>query len=100
VRRFPKIPGITLKGKLPFLDFNLVPPHWGAKIHPWLLVTSGAYPWLRELRLKRMTVMDESLELIARSFIDFRALSLTTCEGFNTDGLAVIATHCRINIQD
>jgi len=99
VRRFPRITGITLKGKPRFSDFNLVPPHWGAEIHPWLLVTSGAYPWLRELRLKRMTVTDESLELIARSFTDFRALSLTTCEGFSTDGLAVIATHCR-NLQE
>lgn len=46
-----------------------------------------------------MIVTDESLELIARSFSDFRALSLTTCEGFSTDGLAVIATHCR-NLQE
>eukprot|EP01018_Ginkgo_biloba_P011688 Gb_07333 [translate_table: standard] len=95
VRRFPRITSITLKGKPRFSDFNLVPPHWGADIHPWLVVLSSAYPLLEELRLKRMTITDESLELLARSFPNFRALSLTTCEGFSTNGLAIIALHCR-----
>nr|KAJ0203559.1 hypothetical protein LSAT_V11C500244220 [Lactuca sativa] len=46
----------TLKGKPRFSDFNLVPNDWGADVHPWLSVLAKAYPFLEELRLKRMTV--------------------------------------------
>ncbi|CAI9288258.1 unnamed protein product [Lactuca saligna] len=46
----------TLKGKPRFSDFNLVPDDWGADVHPWLSVLAKAYPFLEELRLKRMTV--------------------------------------------
>ncbi|KAL5986803.1 hypothetical protein ACLOJK_015137 [Asimina triloba] len=95
VRRFPNIRSVTLKGKPRFSDFNLVPPNWGADIHYWLVAFESSYPFLEELRLKRMTVSDESLEFLARSFVNFRALSLVSCDGFSTDGLAAIATHCR-----
>ncbi|KAA8519890.1 hypothetical protein F0562_014200 [Nyssa sinensis] len=94
-RRFPKIRGVTLKGKPRFSDFNLVPPNWGADIHSWLVVFASAYPFLEELRLKRMTVTDESLEFLVTSFPNFKALSLLSCDGFSTDGLAAIATHCK-----
>eukprot|EP01018_Ginkgo_biloba_P015076 Gb_04515 [translate_table: standard] len=102
VRRFPRIRSLTLKGKPRFADFNLVPPNWGADVLPWLLIISSAYPMLEELRLKRMTVTDESLELLAHSFPNFRALSLTSCDGFSTDGLAIIASDCRqyVDVQD
>nr|KAJ0189655.1 hypothetical protein LSAT_V11C800430070 [Lactuca sativa] len=46
----------TLKGKPRFSDFNLVPNDWGADVHPWLSVLAKAYPFLEELRLKRMIV--------------------------------------------
>eukprot|EP00262_Sarcandra_glabra_P016793 TRINITY_DN5583_c0_g1_i1.p1 TRINITY_DN5583_c0_g1~~TRINITY_DN5583_c0_g1_i1.p1 ORF type:complete len:581 (-),score=55.62 TRINITY_DN5583_c0_g1_i1:534-2276(-) len=95
VRRFPNIRSVTLKGKPRFSDFNLVPPNWGADIHSWLVVFAQAYPFLEELRLKRMTVTDDSLEFLATSFANFRAISLMSCEGFSTEGLAAIATHCR-----
>lgn len=95
VRRFPRLSSISLKGKPRFADFNLVPPHWGADVLPWLRAISSAYPMLEELRLKRMTVTDESLELLALSFPNFRALALTSCDGFTTDGLAIIASVCR-----
>lgn len=94
-RRFPNIRSVTLKGKPRFYDFNLVPPNWGADIHSWLVVFASAYPFLEELRLKRMTVTDESLDFLARSFPEFKALSLVSCDGFSTDGLATIATYCR-----
>ncbi|CAI9770299.1 unnamed protein product [Fraxinus pennsylvanica] len=42
-----------------------------------------------------MTVSNEILELLATSFPGFRALSLMSCDGFRTDGLKAIATHCR-----
>ncbi|KAF8413990.1 hypothetical protein HHK36_001988 [Tetracentron sinense] len=95
VRRFPNIRSVTLKGKPRFSDFNLVPPNWGADIHSWLVVFASAYPFLEELRLKRMTVTDESLEFLAQSFQNFKALSLVSCDGFSTDGLACIATLCK-----
>ncbi|XP_043688637.1 protein TRANSPORT INHIBITOR RESPONSE 1-like [Telopea speciosissima] len=95
VRRFPNIRSVTLKGKPRFSDFNLVPPNWGADIQSWLDVFASAYPHLEELRLKRMTIMDESLEFLAHSFPNFKALSLVSCDGFSTDGLATIATYCK-----
>lgn len=95
-RRFPNIRSVTLKGKPRFSDFNLVPTNWGADIHSWLVVFAAKYPSLEELRLKRMTVTDESLEFLAHSFPNFKALSLLSCDGFSTDGLAAIATHCKL----
>lgn len=95
IRRFPNIRSVTLKGKPRFSDFNLVPPNWGADIHSWLVAFASTYPILEELRLKRMTVTDESLEFLSRSFPNFKALSMMSCDGFSTDGLAAIATHCK-----
>lgn len=94
-RRFPNIRSVTLKGKPRFSDFNLVPLNWGADIQPWLVVFASAYPFLEELRMKRMAVTDESLEFLALNFPNFKALSLMSCDGFSTDGLAAIATHCK-----
>ncbi|MBA0741531.1 hypothetical protein Gogos_014677 [Gossypium gossypioides] len=42
-----------------------------------------------------MVVTDESLELIAKSFKNFKVLVLFSCEGFSTDGLAAIAASCK-----
>ncbi|XP_055830656.1 protein TRANSPORT INHIBITOR RESPONSE 1-like isoform X2 [Solanum dulcamara] len=42
-----------------------------------------------------MVVCDESLELISKSFKNFRVLVLQSCEGFTTDRLAAIAANCR-----
>lgn len=94
-RRFPKIKSVTLKGKPRFSDFNLVPQNWGANIHDWLIIFAKVYPFLEELRLKRMTVSDESLEFLATSFPGFKSLSLLSCDGFSTDGLKAIATYCQ-----
>ncbi|KAK9268229.1 hypothetical protein L1049_010672 [Liquidambar formosana] len=94
-RRFPNIRSVTLKGKPRFSDFNLVPMNWGADVRSWLDVFATAYPFLEELRLKRMTITDESLESLGRKFPNFKALSLLSCDGFSTDGLGAIATHCK-----
>ncbi|KAH6796513.1 F-box/RNI-like superfamily protein [Perilla frutescens var. hirtella] len=95
IRRFPEVRAVEMKGKPHFADFNLVPEGWGGYVHPWIRAMSAAYPWLEEIKLKRMVVTDESLELIARSFKNFRVLVLSSCEGFTTDGLASIAANCR-----
>ncbi|KAL2473343.1 Protein AUXIN SIGNALING F-BOX 3 [Forsythia ovata] len=94
-RRFPRIKSVTLKGKPRFSDFNLVPQYWGADVHSWLVMFAKVYPFLEELRLKRMTLSDESLKFLATSFPGFKALSLLSCDGFSTDGLKAIATHCK-----
>ena len=94
-RRFPKIRSVILKGKPRFSDFNLVPEDWGAYIHPWLLFFAKVYPFLEELRLKRMRVSDESLEFLSLSFPNFKRISLLSCDGFSTDGLAAIASNCK-----
>ncbi|CAN1284462.1 Protein AUXIN SIGNALING F-BOX 3, partial [Linum perenne] len=94
-RRFPRIRSVTLKGKPRFSDFNLVPENWGADVQSWLTVFASEYPFLEELRLKRMRVTDESLEFLALNFPNFKALSLLSCDGFSTSGLAAITTHCK-----
>ncbi|GMN38122.1 hypothetical protein TIFTF001_007356 [Ficus carica] len=93
--RFPEVRSIELKGKPHFADFNLVPDGWGGYVYPWISAMAKGYPWLEEIRLKRMVVTDESLELIAKSFKNFKVLVLSSCEGFSTDGLAAIAANCR-----
>ncbi|KAI3506682.1 hypothetical protein L1887_21245 [Cichorium endivia] len=95
IRRFPEVKSVELKGKPHFADFNLVPEGWGGYAYPWIVEIARGYPWLEEIRLKRMVVTDESLELISKSFKNFKVLVLSSCEGFSTDGLAAIAANCR-----
>ncbi|KAJ0742680.1 putative F-box domain, leucine-rich repeat domain superfamily, F-box-like domain superfamily [Helianthus annuus] len=94
-RRFPELRAVELKGKPHFADFNLVPDGWGGYACSWIDEMSRAYPWLEEIRLKRMVVTDESLELISTAFKNFKVLVLSSCEGFSTDGLSAIASNCR-----
>ncbi|GMN57428.1 hypothetical protein TIFTF001_026537 [Ficus carica] len=93
--RFPALRSLTLKGKPHFADFNLVPQDWGGFVFPWIENFARSRVALEELRLKRMIVSDESLELLSRSFPNFKSLVLVSCEGFTTDGLAAIAANCR-----
>ncbi|XP_010554129.1 PREDICTED: protein AUXIN SIGNALING F-BOX 2-like [Tarenaya hassleriana] len=95
IRRFPCLKSLVLKGKPHFADFNLVPHDWGGFVHPWIEALARSRVGLEELRLKRMVVSDESLELLSRSFVNFKSLVLVSCEGFTTDGLAAIAANCR-----
>ncbi|XP_073063373.1 protein TRANSPORT INHIBITOR RESPONSE 1-like [Primulina eburnea] len=95
IRRFPEVKALEMKGKPHFADFNLVPDGWGAYFYPWVAAMSVAYPLLEEIKLKRMVVTDECLELISKSFKNFKVLVLSSCEGFSTEGLASIACQCR-----
>ncbi|XP_027102114.1 protein AUXIN SIGNALING F-BOX 2 [Coffea arabica] len=92
---FPRVRSLTLKGKPHFADFNLVPPDWGGYLHPWIDAMVKARANLEELRLKRMVLSDDTLDLLAHSFPSFKSLVLVSCEGFTTDGLAAIAANCR-----
>ncbi|KAL2623678.1 hypothetical protein R1flu_003883 [Riccia fluitans] len=95
IRRFPKLNSLRIKGRPRFADFGFVPPHWGAHLAPWVTALAQACPWMEEFRCKRMTVSDESLLMISRSFPLFKSLVLTSCDGFSTDGLAFITSSCR-----
>ncbi|KAJ7977499.1 Protein TRANSPORT INHIBITOR RESPONSE 1 [Quillaja saponaria] len=95
IKRFPEVRSIELKGKPHFADFNLVPEGWGGYVYPWITAMASSYPWLQEIRLKRMVITDDCLELIAKSFKNFNVLVLSSCEGFSTDGLVAIAANCR-----
>ncbi|XVF57711.1 hypothetical protein PTKIN_Ptkin07bG0004100 [Pterospermum kingtungense] len=95
IDRFPGLKSLTLKGKPHFADFNLVPPDWGGFLYPWIKALAKSRIGLEELRLKRMVVSDKSLELLSKSFVNFKSLVLVSCDGFTTDGLAAIAANCR-----
>ncbi|KAH9625627.1 hypothetical protein KSS87_019987 [Heliosperma pusillum] len=95
ILRFPRLKSLTLKGKPHFADFNLVPHDWGGYLFPWIEALAKCCPNLESLKLKRMVVSDECLELLSLSFLHFKSLVLVSCEGFTTDGLAAIASNCR-----
>ncbi|RWR79320.1 transport inhibitor response 1-like protein [Cinnamomum micranthum f. kanehirae] len=95
VERFRRVRSVELKGKPRFSDFGLVPLNWGAHFAPWVAAMADAYPGLERIYLKRMSVTDEDLAVIASSFAGFKELVLICCEGFSTRGLAVIASKCR-----
>ncbi|KAI3966435.1 hypothetical protein MKW92_035653 [Papaver armeniacum] len=67
----------------------------GGLVYPCIDAMAKRYPGLEELRLKRMRVCDASLELLSRSFPNFKSIVLIKCDGFTTDGLAAIAANCR-----
>ncbi|KAI4387686.1 hypothetical protein MLD38_000099 [Melastoma candidum] len=85
VARFPFMKSLFLKGK-PHFDFDLVPDDLGGLLYPWIEYLARNKVNLEELRLKRMIVADDSLELIAVSFANFKSLVLVSCEGFTTVG--------------
>ncbi|PWA75721.1 ribosomal protein S12e, 50S ribosomal protein L30e-like protein [Artemisia annua] len=80
----------NLKQEGTIVDFNVVPEGWGGYFYPWVVELSKGYPLLEEIRLKRIVVSDDCLEVIGKSFKNFGVLVLVlaSCEGFSTDGLA------------
>ncbi|KAG9450772.1 hypothetical protein H6P81_010737 [Aristolochia fimbriata] len=95
IERFTAVQAVVLKGKPRFADFDLVPEKWGAFFRPWAAAMGVAYPRLEKLCLKRMTVTNEDLSLVASSLPMFRELVLICCDGFGTIGLAEVASKCR-----
>ncbi|KAG7037616.1 Transport inhibitor response 1-like protein, partial [Cucurbita argyrosperma subsp. argyrosperma] len=93
--RFNRVRSVTIKGKPRFADFNMMPPDWGAHFSPWVASMAKSYPWLEKIYLKRMSVTDDDLALLAESFPAFKELVLFCCEGFGTSGVAVVASRCR-----
>ncbi|KAK1314387.1 Transport inhibitor response 1-like protein [Acorus calamus] len=96
VHRFRRVRSVSLKGKPRFADFNLLPPGWGAHFGPWAFAFAAAYHTsLEKLCLKRMSVTDDDLSILAHSFPSFKELVLVCCDGFGTSGLSIIAAKCR-----
>ncbi|XP_009763830.1 transport inhibitor response 1-like protein [Nicotiana tabacum] len=93
--RFKRVTSVAIKGKPRFADFSLLPPDWGAHFAPWASVLGEAYRGLEKLYLKRMSITDDDLSLLARCFPHFKELVLVCCDGFGTSGLAIIARDCR-----
>lgn len=93
--RFTRVRSVVIKGKPRFADFDLMPPGWGAHFSPWVTAMAKAYPCLEKVYLKRMSVTDDDLVLLAESFPCFKELVLVCCEGFGTSGLAAVASKCR-----
>lgn len=93
--RFHRITAVVIKGKPRFADFGLMPINWGAHSTRWLTAFADAYPFLEKIYLKRMSVTDDDLGLIANSFPCLKELTLVCCEGFGTGGLAVLASKSR-----
>ncbi|KAF7829982.1 transport inhibitor response 1-like protein [Senna tora] len=93
--RFTRVRSVAIKGKPRFADFDLMPVNWGAHFSPWVTAMAKAYPWLEKVYLKRMSVTDGDLVLLAESFPCLKELVLVCCEGFRTSGLAAVASKCR-----
>lgn len=91
--RFPRLRALSIKGKPHFACLNFL--NWGGFAFPWIDFLAKNCPWLQELRLKRMVVSDQTLQLISVSFSEFESLSLIRCGGFSPIGLAAIASNCR-----
>ncbi|KAI3945813.1 hypothetical protein MKW98_023087 [Papaver atlanticum] len=79
INRFLGVKVLTLKGKPYFTDVSLDPNVLGGLVYPW--IDAMAYRGLEELRLKRMFVSDAILELLSRSFPNFKSIVLIKCEG-------------------
>lgn len=97
--RFKRVRSVALKGKPRFADFSLLPPDWGAHFTPWVSVMANAYRALEKLYLKRMSVTDDDLSVVAHSFTNFKEIVLVCCDGFGTSGLAMVASKCRSVVQ-
>lgn len=96
-RRFKGLEGIKLKGKPRAAEYNLVRSDWGGYGEPWLKVLGRQYADLHILQLRRLTVLDSDLELIASSTFSsaLHVLHLHKCVGFTTKGLLPVVRACR-----
>ncbi|CAI9116194.1 OLC1v1017282C1 [Oldenlandia corymbosa var. corymbosa] len=95
INRFKRVNSVAIKGRPRFADFNLLPQDWGAHFKPWVNSMAEAYRGLERVYLKRMSLTDDDLAVLARSFPNFQELVLVCCDGFGNAGLSVVASECR-----
>ncbi|KAF9589067.1 hypothetical protein IFM89_018329 [Coptis chinensis] len=95
-QRFPRLESLKLKGKPRASMFNLIPEDWGGFSGPWIREIAEGFNCLKCLHFRRMIVMDEDLEILARSRGQMlQSLKLDKCSGFSTDGLLHVTCSCR-----
>lgn len=96
-RRFPHLESLKLKGKPRAAMFNLIPEDWGGFVAPWVDDIVRSFGKMRALHFRRMIVLDQDLEKLARSPCGkvLEVLKLDKCSGFSTDGLLHIGKLCR-----
>ncbi|KAF9613629.1 hypothetical protein IFM89_009455 [Coptis chinensis] len=88
--RLPRLELLKLKGKPRASMFNLIPEDWGGFSRPWIREIAEGFNCLKCLHFRRMIVMDEDLEILARSRGQMlQSLKLDKCSGFSTDGLLI-----------
>ncbi|KAJ1691290.1 hypothetical protein LUZ63_015445 [Rhynchospora breviuscula] len=97
VTRFPHIQSLTLKGLPHSASLWSVPPGWGPGFTAWAkaLVAGSCAGTVKKLVLKRVTVSNSDLELIARRLPSFHGLTLIDCDGFGTPGLGSLVENCK-----
>lgn len=83
-----------MKAKPSISNPNLLQSDRNASIDPWIEVLVANCKLLEKIRLKRMIVTDQSLEMISIHFPQFKSLILSSCYGFSVAGLSIIASNC------
>ncbi|GKA72846.1 coronatine-insensitive 1 [Tanacetum coccineum] len=87
---FPYLESLTLKGfPLAFENVQYI------DLKPWIKEIVASFKCLKALDIRRVSVHDSDLELLARTRgKDLRVLKINNCKGFRGKGLMHIGRHC------
>jgi hypothetical protein len=97
-KRFPFATAFSIKGKPRIVDFSVIPDanKWGAYATPWVTFFAQHYPFLSQLKLKRMSISNDDLQILVQGCGEsLQVLEFEKCSGFSTIGLQSIAEACR-----
>ncbi|KAJ0724848.1 putative leucine-rich repeat domain superfamily, transport inhibitor response 1 [Helianthus annuus] len=95
IERFPNLRSLVLNGRSGVVYPRFVDNDWDGTVDPWVKVMSERCPMLEHLKLKRMVVSDQMLQMVSTCFRGFKSLVLCSCSGFTIVGLSAIASNCR-----
>jgi hypothetical protein len=97
-KRFPCATAFSIKGKPRIVDFSVIPDanKWGAYATPWVTFFAQHYPFLSQLKLKRMSISNDDIQILVQGCGEsLQVLEFEKCSGFSTIGLQNIAAACR-----
>ncbi|CAK9210685.1 unnamed protein product [Sphagnum troendelagicum] len=97
-KRFPSATAFSIKGKPRIVDFSVIPDanKWGAYATPWVTFFAQHYPFLSQLKLKRMSISNDDIQILVQGCGEsLQVLEFEKCSGFSTIGLQSIAAACR-----